>query len=154
MGWKMLLREKCPNTEFILVSIFLYSNWIQIQKNTDQKKLHIWTLFCQCAITQLTDFLNGPMVDLLSYCHIILHWEQVTFYYKFSHNFKLEKIQRFSAIARSTEKYWKVLKQLHLQKFQLKWKRKASHSYGTNIFLRRYTKIYRHLLSKRQFLDV
>ena len=39
------LREKCPNTEFYLVLIFLYSDWIQ--ENTDQKKLHIWTLFAQ-----------------------------------------------------------------------------------------------------------
>ena len=30
---------KCPNTEFFLVRIFLYSG--QIQKNIDQKKLHI-----------------------------------------------------------------------------------------------------------------
>ena len=29
------LREKCPNTEFFLVRIFLYSVWIQ--ENTDQK---------------------------------------------------------------------------------------------------------------------
>ena len=36
------LREKCPNTEF-LVRIFLYS--VQIQENTDQTKLSIWTLF-------------------------------------------------------------------------------------------------------------
>ena len=28
------LREKCPNTEFILVRIFLYS--VRIQENTDQ----------------------------------------------------------------------------------------------------------------------
>ena len=33
------LHEKCPNTEFFLIRIFLYS---------DQKKLHIWTLFTQC----------------------------------------------------------------------------------------------------------
>ena len=33
------LREKCPNTEFFLIGIFLYS---------DQKKLRIWTLFTQC----------------------------------------------------------------------------------------------------------
>ena len=32
-------REKCSNTEFFLVRIFLYS---------DQKKLRIWTLFTQC----------------------------------------------------------------------------------------------------------
>ena len=41
------LREKCPNTEFFLVSIFLYS--IRIQENTDQKKLRIWTFFTQCC---------------------------------------------------------------------------------------------------------
>ena len=27
--YKQLLREKCPNTEFFLVCIFLYSDWIQ-----------------------------------------------------------------------------------------------------------------------------
>ena len=31
----MTLREKCPNTELFLVSIFLYS--VRIQENTDQK---------------------------------------------------------------------------------------------------------------------
>ena len=35
------LREKCPNTEFFLVSIFPY---------LDQKKLLIWTLFTQRSI--------------------------------------------------------------------------------------------------------
>ena len=39
------LREKCPNTEFFLVSIFLHSDWIN--ENTDQKELRIWTLFTQ-----------------------------------------------------------------------------------------------------------
>ena len=34
-----LLREKCPNTEFFLVLIFLYS--VRTQENTDQKKLRI-----------------------------------------------------------------------------------------------------------------
>ena len=52
------LPEKCPNTEILLVRIFLYSDWIRrftelspysvrIQKNTDQKKLPIWILFTQ-----------------------------------------------------------------------------------------------------------
>ena len=35
------LRENCPNTEFFLVLL---------QKNTEQKKLRIWTLFTQCYI--------------------------------------------------------------------------------------------------------
>ena len=50
------LREKCLNTEFFLVLIFLHSDYfwdlrikspysVRIQKNTDQKKLSIWTLF-------------------------------------------------------------------------------------------------------------
>ena len=40
------LHEKCPNTELLLIRIFLYS--VQIQENTDQKLLRIWTLFMQC----------------------------------------------------------------------------------------------------------
>ena len=43
---KLSLREKCPNTEFVLVRIFLYS--VRIQENTDQKKIRIWTLFVLC----------------------------------------------------------------------------------------------------------
>ena len=39
------LPEKCPNTEFFLVRIFLYSDWIQ--ENMDQKKFRIWTFFMQ-----------------------------------------------------------------------------------------------------------
>ena len=39
------LREECPNTEFFLVRIFLYS--VRIQKNTDQTKLRILTVFTQ-----------------------------------------------------------------------------------------------------------
>ena len=31
--WKESLREKCPNTEFFLVSIFSDSNWIQRNTN-------------------------------------------------------------------------------------------------------------------------
>ena len=42
---RQTLHEKCPNTEFFLVRIFLYS--VRIQENTDQKKLRIWTLFTQ-----------------------------------------------------------------------------------------------------------
>ena len=46
------LLEKCPNTEFFLVLIFVCTDWIRkspylvrIQENTDQKKIRIWTLF-------------------------------------------------------------------------------------------------------------
>ena len=34
-----LLSEKCPNTEFFVFRIFLYSEWIQ--ENTEQRKLRI-----------------------------------------------------------------------------------------------------------------
>ena len=45
--WNLLfpLPEKWLNTEFFLVRIFLYS--VQIQENTDQRKLRIWTVFIQ-----------------------------------------------------------------------------------------------------------
>ena len=49
------LREKWPNTEFFLVRIFLYS--VRIQGNTDQKKLHIFTLFTQRYRGQFCGFL-------------------------------------------------------------------------------------------------
>ena len=42
---KNSLREKCLNTEFFLVRIFPYLDWIR--KNTDQENLHIRTLFAQ-----------------------------------------------------------------------------------------------------------
>ena len=41
----LLQCEKCQNTEFSLVRIFLYLDWIE--ENTDQIKLRIWTLFMQ-----------------------------------------------------------------------------------------------------------
>ena len=37
------LRKNCPNTEFSLVHIFLYS--VRLQENTDQRKLRMWALF-------------------------------------------------------------------------------------------------------------
>ena len=46
------LREKCQNTEFFVVCIFLYLDWMQ--ENTDQKKLSIWTLFTHCTRLLIT----------------------------------------------------------------------------------------------------
>ena len=54
------LREKCPNTEFFMVRIFLYSNWIQ--ENTGQKKPRIWTIFRRC------------MLDWLKWKRLKLYW--------------------------------------------------------------------------------
>ena len=42
---KPALCGKCPNAELFLVRIFLYL--VQIQENTDQKNLRIWSLFTQ-----------------------------------------------------------------------------------------------------------
>ena len=42
------------------------------------------------TIMQLTYFLNGPMFNLLFYCHIILYWEKVTSFEKFNQNLTLE----------------------------------------------------------------
>ena len=50
------LREKCPNTEFFLVRIFLYS---------DQKQLHIGTLFTYYnAMKLLTDNMQNGILPL------------------------------------------------------------------------------------------
>ena len=43
---KLSLREKCSNTEFLLVRIFLYS--LRIQDNTDLKKLRIHAVCILC----------------------------------------------------------------------------------------------------------
>ena len=43
---KPSLHEKCPNAEFLLARIFLYS--VRIQQNTKQKKLRILTFFTEC----------------------------------------------------------------------------------------------------------
>ena len=45
---KVALCEKCPNTKLFLIHIFQYS--VQIQENTDQKQLCIWTFFTQCRL--------------------------------------------------------------------------------------------------------
>ena len=48
------LREKRPNTEFFPVRIFLHSglrrkspHLVRMRRNTDQRRLRIWTLFMQ-----------------------------------------------------------------------------------------------------------
>ena len=39
---------------------------------------------------QMTYFWNGPMFNLLFYCHIVLYWENVTSYEKFSNRLTAE----------------------------------------------------------------
>ena len=55
IAWNMSSRpllEKCPNTEFFLVRIFMFL--VRIQENTDQKKLRIWTLFTQWTYRRIS----------------------------------------------------------------------------------------------------
>ena len=72
---KLSLDEKCSNTKFFLVRIFLYSEWIRrftlftpywvwIQENTDQKKLRIWILFTQC-ISWYRDYYPRSLIQRL-----------------------------------------------------------------------------------------
>ena len=53
---------------------------------------------------RVTYFLNGPMVNLLFYCHVFLYWQKMTSYEKFSHNlaFKVPgKFLRFNTFDES-----------------------------------------------------
>ena len=72
------LRENCPNTEFFLVDIFLYSDWIQ--ENRNQKRLRTWTLFTQCWLLLVNWWL---LIVASGYCslplitaHSLLKYEQ------------------------------------------------------------------------------
>ena len=54
------------------------------------------------VIMQVAYSLNGPMINLLFYRHIILYWAKVTSYDKLSHSLTFEvqtgKFQHFNAI--------------------------------------------------------
>ena len=58
------LREKCPNTEFFLVRIFLYS---------DQKKLRIWTHFTQCSSLKEL-MINGVVFEIYFGSYYMVTW--------------------------------------------------------------------------------
>ena len=51
------LCKMCPNTEFFLVCISLYL--VRMRENTDQKNLHIWTLFTRWKIS-IEKPISGP----------------------------------------------------------------------------------------------
>ena len=59
------LPEKCPNTEFFLVRIFLYS--ARMQENAHQEKLRIWTLFTlrYYQVLLKKNWLNSDVVTYL-----------------------------------------------------------------------------------------
>ena len=73
-------RGNGPNAEFFLVLIFPHSDWIrrdtispysvQMRQNTDQKKLHIWTLFTLCIClgfgTQLCHWAPADFLGFLA----------------------------------------------------------------------------------------
>ena len=84
---KLTLREKFPDTEFILVRIFPHSDWIgrdalirteygeiwsissysvQMRENTDQKKLRIWTPFRQRNAQQVNAWDTNKLLDYSS----------------------------------------------------------------------------------------
>ena len=58
--WNLSISQHCAkichNTEFFLILIFLYS--VQVRVNTDQKNLHIWTLFTQFKLLSTAMFLS------------------------------------------------------------------------------------------------
>ena len=59
LGLISTLYEKCRNTEFFLVHIFLYS--VRIQENTDWKKLRIWILFTQWLQSSIFSNFNSTI---------------------------------------------------------------------------------------------
>ena len=84
---KLTLREKFPDTEFILVRIFPHSDWIgrdalirteygeiwsissysvRMRENTDQKKLRIWTPFRQRNAQQVNAWDTNKLLDCSS----------------------------------------------------------------------------------------
>ena len=70
--WYPTMREKCPNTEFSLVRIFLYS--VRIQENTDQRKPRSRTFFTQCEISVRNPGLGLElMIYIFSYRWIDQH---------------------------------------------------------------------------------
>ena len=81
----------CKKSSFVSFYSFLvkFSQW---DRGSDRVKLTVWQspMGVKNAIMQLAYFLNGPMFNLLFYCHIILYWEKVTSFEKFSQNLTLE----------------------------------------------------------------
>ena len=70
------LREMCPNTGFFLVRIFPHSDWtlrispysVRMRKNTDQKKLLIWTHFTQWDFPKRNNLKYEKLGKHMQYC--------------------------------------------------------------------------------------
>ena len=75
--------------------ILLFHSLIFLENNTGEVTKWNWQSVTQVngmknPIMKMTYFLNGPMVNLLLYCHIIIYWEKVTSHGKsWSYNTKL-----------------------------------------------------------------
>ena len=72
------LREKCPNTEFILVRIFPHLDWIRrdtlysvwMWENTDQEQLRIWTLFTQYK--PFANIFKFYVLIVFDFCNVLM----------------------------------------------------------------------------------
>ena len=128
-------------------------------------------------IMQVAYFLNSPMFNLLFYCYIVLFWEKVTSYEKFNSQNCMKNFSVFIAIDKSIKmlnlvEFSKILIKMKNCKTFYKVKQRAilrklsCHSKPDKIllrlwnknFVRRYTEIYRHMLSENfknmQFLGM
>ena len=149
----------CKRSSFLSFYSFLvkFSEWHRGSGGVKLTKLH----GVKSAIKQVTYFLNGLMFNLLFYCHIILYWEKVTFYEKCCHNpieiLKNSWIPKISLKMKNCNTFYETQTASCLKKFiqppppppQPPYHQmKSYYAFETKIFLRRYTEIYRHLLSK------
>ena len=85
-SFRKLAEKTCPNTEFFLVRIVLYS--VRIQENTEQKKLRIWTLFTPWWIYRVNcdhycyftaQKMKFTIKDFFNICDQIRRWFRVVF---------------------------------------------------------------------------
>ena len=72
--WNKSPKQKCLNTEFFLKRIFLYSDWIQ--ENRDQKKLRIWNSVFKKKLFSRSDFFLSLRSTLIS------NWQKNIFSYR------------------------------------------------------------------------
>ena len=95
---QLSLCEKCPNTDFFLVLIFLYSYGdllskstysVRIQKKTDLRKLRIWTFFTQCmcifclCMKQNGDFLHFSVLCFFFELRLSILYKQLSYSFNF-----------------------------------------------------------------------
>ena len=89
---KPTLRKNWPNTEFYLVRIFPYLDWIR--KNTDQKILRIWTFFAQFHLRFIYHQIK-IVSKLIKYLLVILYQNEILSKYSWP-PINRSAIERFS----------------------------------------------------------